>query len=53
MEAYSHWVLAEGDHDAFAKWQEANKEKYLKFFKWFLANPLNLDIKYKFYRGQY
>lgn len=53
LEAYNHWVLAEGNHVDFEKWQSANKVKYSKFLKWFLANPLKLDDKYKFYRDQY
>lgn len=52
-DAYNHWVLAEGNHVDFTKWQAANKDKYTKFIKWFLSNPLKLDDKYKFYREQY
>lgn len=53
IDSYNHWVLAEGNHEDFVKWQNANKLRYNKFMKWFTSNPLKLDDKYKFYREQY
>jgi hypothetical protein len=55
FEAYNYWLLMKGDEDAFGKWikKKANKEKYDDFVQWYLANSLELNSDYLFYRGQY
>lgn len=53
IDAYNHWLLANGNPDDFQAWQTANSEEYQKFFTWFVGNPIALDAKYKFYREQY
>lgn len=53
LEAYNHWVLMQGDIDAFDKWLSDNKEKWDKFMNWFEKNPLKIDENHRFYRRQY
>lgn len=53
FEAYNHWILMKGDETGFELWVNENKDKWDSFVKWFTANPLRLDNKNKFYRGQY
>ena len=53
IESYNRWVLAEGDKGAIDEWMKTNKVNWDKFIKWFEKNQIQLDDKYKFYRGQY
>ena len=52
-EAYNHWLLMKGDEDGFDKWMALNKYKWEEFVAWFKPNPLQVDAKHRFYRGQY
>ncbi|HSC39288.1 MAG TPA: hypothetical protein VLD19_15500, partial [Chitinophagaceae bacterium] len=53
FETYNHWLLSEGDRDAFKQWQAANMDKWTAFAKWFTDNKLQIDETHRFYRQQY
>jgi tetratricopeptide (TPR) repeat protein len=53
MAAYNHWLLMEGDENAFDAWQAANKSKWNNFIKWFTDNQMTPDDSDHFYRAQY
>lgn len=53
IEAYSHWVLMQGDQVGFNKWQSDNKEKWDNFIKWYTANGIKINESNKFFRKQY
>ncbi len=53
LEAYNHWLLMNGDEDAFLKWQSKNMLGWDNFVKWFTENGLKLSQSNKFYRSQY
>ncbi len=53
MEAYTYWLLMEGDRKEFTDWHYLNSAKWLEFGEWFKDHPLELDKKRCFYRGQY
>jgi tetratricopeptide (TPR) repeat protein len=53
MDEYNQWVFADANTEDFSKWQEKNRDRYLKFIKWLLKNTPKFDAKYKFYRSQY
>ncbi|HEX8024027.1 tetratricopeptide repeat protein [Mucilaginibacter sp.] len=53
IEAYNHWILMQGEPDAFNAWESSNKTKWDNFLKWFNENPLALDDNNHFIRWQY
>jgi tetratricopeptide (TPR) repeat protein len=53
LEAYSYWVLMEGDPLAFETWKEKHLAEWNTFLKWFQAHPLGLGKTHRFYRAQY
>ncbi len=53
MEAYNHWLLKNGDEDAFSKWLVDNASKWGAFAKWMDDNPLLIDEEHKFSSSQY
>jgi len=53
MDIYSRWILLQYDKTGFMKWQQDNQTEFREFIKWLIDHPLDLDDKYKFYRGQY
>lgn len=53
FEAYSHWMLMQGDLVEFEAWNKSNEEKWDAFVEWFNPNPIRLNDNYKFYRAQY
>lgn len=53
LEAYNHYILAGADETSFKEWAEANKDKFNNFINWYRENQIALDVKHKFYRGQY
>jgi tetratricopeptide (TPR) repeat protein len=52
-DCYNYWLLEGGDNAEIEKWADANKEKYDKFVKWFVDNPMNINLNNRFYRTQY
>jgi tetratricopeptide (TPR) repeat protein len=42
LDAYSHWLLMQGDEDAFSSWHSSHEKDFEDFLKWFRANPLKL-----------
>lgn len=53
FEAYSYWLLMKGDEEGADIWIEQNKEKWSNFVTWFNENPMEVNHKVHFYRGQY
>ena len=53
LSAYNHWILMIGDDKGFETWRADNRTKWEDFLKWFTDNSLQVDMKNKFYRGQY
>jgi hypothetical protein len=53
LEAYNYWILMKGEEDAFVVWQNANKEKWEAFVKWFTDNKMLVDDTHKFNSSQY
>jgi len=53
LEAYNHWLLSQGDKDAFIKWQSGNESKWKAFLQWYGDNALVLDATHNFHRTQY
>ena len=53
MDIYNYWILQQYNTTEFSKWQEVNQPEYREMVKWMVDHPMNLDTKYKFYRGQY
>jgi hypothetical protein len=53
FEGYNHWLLSEGYKDAFNTWRIATGNKWDKFVKWFMQNPLKLDENNKSNQSQY
>lgn len=53
MDIYNRWILLQHDRVKFMNWQQDNQEEFKEFVKWLIEHPLDLDDKYKFYRGQY
>jgi tetratricopeptide (TPR) repeat protein len=53
FEAYSYWVLMEGDPLAFEIWKEKHLTAWNAFLKWFQSHPLDLSKAHRFYRAQY
>jgi len=45
FEAYTYWLLSEGDPEGFKEWYNKNPEKFEKFANWFKA--ISIDIKEK------
>lgn len=50
MEAYSYWVLMQGDKYEYMNWQMANQEKWNAFLDWFSENPIDINEQNKFDR---
>ena len=53
LEAYNHWILMQGDVEAFEAWQAENEDKLDAFIEWFNPNGLVLSNTNKFYKAQY
>lgn len=53
LEAYSHWILMQGDEDAFDVWYAENKETFKAFTTWFTENPIVVTNTNKFLRDNY
>lgn len=52
LEAYSYWILMQGDNESFSAWVESNKETWDKFVDYFSKNPIEINEKNKFNSGQ-
>lgn len=52
-EAYSHWILMQGNLDEFNKWESENKDKMDAFVEWFTDNPLKITNKSYFHRSNF
>jgi len=53
MDIYNRWILLQYDRVQFMNWQKDNQTEFREFIKWLIDHPLDLDEKYRFYRGQY
>ncbi len=53
FEAYTYWLLMNGDIPAFEAWIETHKSEFGAFMTWFKKNPLKLHQHKKFHRLQY
>jgi tetratricopeptide (TPR) repeat protein len=42
-DAYHHWVLMQGDIDAFESWYENHKTEWQAFANWFASNLLKIE----------
>ena len=52
-EAYNHWILMQGDTEAFNKWYDSNKDKWDGFVAWFSEHPIEINASNTFVRGRY
>ena len=52
-DAFTYWLLSEGDKPAFTKWVNENPAAWQKFLGWLLQYSIPLDDKYKFLSTQY
>lgn len=52
-EAYSYWVLSQGDDEGFATWYDSHREAWENFIRWYQDNPIRLDKEHFFCRDQY
>lgn len=50
MNAYNHWILMQGDLDAFDEWHAENQQEWDRFVNWFTANPIQITHDNKFVR---
>jgi len=50
IDAYTHWILMQGDKYEFANWQMVNEEKWNKFIEWFSENPIVINEENKLVR---
>lgn len=53
FEAYTYWLLQDGDYAQFTKWVQRNEYTYKAFMKWFASHPLKLNEQQRFHRLQY
>lgn len=53
FEAYNHWLLNNGEPEAFQNWQKDNADKWNNFIVWFKSNGIELNESNKFSRFQY
>ncbi|HYD21909.1 MAG TPA: hypothetical protein VEB40_10570 [Flavipsychrobacter sp.] len=53
FDAYNHWLLSQGDKDAFKKWKDGHKTEFDKFAEWFKANRISLNSKNVFLRENF
>lgn len=53
FEAYSYWVLSQGDTEAFTEWQEEHKREWSSFLEWFKKNPIGITPENSFYKKKY
>jgi tetratricopeptide (TPR) repeat protein len=53
LDAYSHWLLMQGEGSTFLSWQSANPEAWEHFADWFKLHPLKLSHTHRFYKAQY
>lgn len=50
LEPYVHWILVNGDPEAFGKWFKKNKNGYQDFLAWFKDNPMEIQAKNPLHR---
>ncbi|MEZ4776301.1 MAG: tetratricopeptide repeat protein [Bacteroidia bacterium] len=53
FEAYSYWLLAEGNPEQFEAWYMKNSEKFAEFADWFRANTISIRSKDLYSRRDY
>jgi tetratricopeptide (TPR) repeat protein len=53
FEAYSYWILSQGDTDAFEAWLRDNEESFRSFAIWIQNNPLRFEPEDKYARLDY
>lgn len=53
FEAYSYWLVSQGDIEAFNKWYASNEESFNKFAEWIKANSINIDTSDTYSRMDY
>lgn len=53
MDAYSFWLLSEGDDDAFKKWYYTHSDEYDRFIAYFKEHGLELQKKQLYARTDY
>lgn len=53
FEAYTYWLLQQGNKESFKKWLVNNQPKFKKFVDWINKHPLRLSNQTKFHRLQY
>lgn len=53
IEAYNHWILMKGDEEAFARWNDADPDRWKAFVTWFSDNPMKPTPTDRFHRDQF
>lgn len=53
FEAYTHWLMMQGNLAEFEAWNTANEDKWDAFIEWFSPNPIKITGSNKFFRAQY
>ena len=53
LDAYSYWLLQNGNEKEYQLWKENKKDAYNAFMFWFTQNPLIVKKGQSFYRKQF
>ncbi|PWJ44607.1 tetratricopeptide repeat protein [Sediminitomix flava] len=53
FEAYSYWILSEGNPEEFSLWHSINQDKWEDFINWFVDNPFSFEKDKSFHSGLY
>lgn len=51
LSAYNHWLLMQGDNNAFEEWHTENREEWSDFIRWFNENPMLMNRENSFHRN--
>jgi tetratricopeptide (TPR) repeat protein len=52
LDAYSYWLMQNGNEKEYQIWKSNHKDTYNTFMFWFTQNPLQLTKGHSFFRGQ-